>query len=59
MSGKKFIVEFEVPEDELEQYRQVAAKPDLGDIATMAGLLQRDLYDELGMSGQFKILEVK
>lgn len=47
-----FSVRFTVPAEELETYRKGASP-----VSAMAGILQRDLYDESGMSGQFDICD--
>ncbi|MCG7629029.1 hypothetical protein MHM88_14555 [Epibacterium sp. MM17-32] len=57
-SHYEFTVRFSVPYEELQTYWWTEQKY-LPPIATMAAILQRDLYDDVGMSGEFDVLEVK
>jgi len=52
-----FRVRFEVPYHELVSYWQAECKY-LSPIATLAGILQRDLYDHAGMTGTFEVEEL-
>jgi len=54
----EFLVKFIVPSQELLTYWKVEQEH-LPPIATMASILQRDLYDYHGMSGEFEVLSVK
>lgn len=57
-SHYEFTVQFRVPYHELLNYWKVEQEY-RSPTATMAAILQRDLYDEAAMSGEFEVLEVK
>lgn len=54
---KTFIVAFQIPQAELDQLRrEEGIEARYSDAAVFAAILQRDLYDESGLAGEFQVL---
>lgn len=53
---KMFLVAFTAPDEELQDYRKANGEWDTSDESAFARILQRDLYDDMGMAGEFQVL---